>query len=99
MTATAATNFVELTAEAQKQALSAFKHAQDLSLRGAELAFGLVHEKPGDAIGKLPTATELVEVWFSFAGQVLHQQKAYALRLTELVTEASEHAFREPRTP
>ena len=99
MTATTATTFVELTAESQKQALSAFKQAQDLSLRGAELAFGLVHEKPGDAIGKLPTPTELVEGWFSFAGQVLHQQKAYALRVTGLITEASEQALREPRTP
>jgi hypothetical protein len=87
-----ATTFVELTADAQKQALTAFKQAQDLSLRGAELAFGLVHAQPGDAIGMLPTPTELVEGWFGFAGQVLHQQKAYALRLTELVTEASERA-------
>jgi hypothetical protein len=79
--------------------LSAFKQAHDLSLRGAELAFGLVHEKPGEAIGKLPTTTELVEGWFSFAGQVLHLQKAYALRVTGLITEASEQALREPRTP
>lgn len=99
MTATTATTFVELTTEAQKQALSAFKQAQDLSLRSAELAFGLVHEKPGDGIGKLPTPSELVEGWFSFAGQVLHQQKAYTLRFTELITEATEQALREPRTP
>ena len=89
MTATTATTFVELTAEAQKQALSAFKHAQDLSLRGAELTLGLAHDKPADAIGGLPTPTELVEAWFSLSAQVLHQQKAYAVRLTEVLVEAS----------
>jgi hypothetical protein len=93
MSATTATTLVELTAEAQKQALSAFKQAQDLSLRSAELALGLVHEQPADAIGTLPTPTELVEGWFSFAGQVLHQQKSYALRLTGLMGQTA-----EPRT-
>lgn len=43
-----------------------------------------------DAFGKLPTPTEVIEGAFGFAGQVLQQQKAYALRITELLTEASE---------
>ena len=36
-----ATTFAELAAEAQRQTLTALKQAQDLSLRGAELAVGL----------------------------------------------------------
>jgi hypothetical protein len=78
-----ATTFAELAAEAQRQTLSALKQAQDLSLRGAELAIGAVPE------AKLPTPKETVEGAFGFAGQVLQQQKAYALRLTEILTGAS----------
>jgi hypothetical protein len=78
-----ATTFAELAAEAQRQTLSALKQAQDLSLRGAELAIGAVPE------AKLPTPKETVEGAFGFAGQALQQQKAYALRLTEILTGAS----------
>lgn len=87
-----ATSFVEIAAEAQKQALTALKNAQDLSLRATELAMGLVPEQPdaAAAFGKLPTPPEVIEGAFGFAGQVLQQQKAYALRITELMTEASE---------
>ena len=90
----AATTFVELTAEAQKQVLLAFKHAQDLSLQGAELSVGLIREPRADVVGKLPTATEIVEGAFGFAGQVLQQQKTYALQMTELMTSAATSALR-----
>jgi hypothetical protein len=78
-----ATTFADLAADAQRQTLHALKQAQDLSLRGAELAVGLVPEaKPKDA----------VEGAFAFAGQLLQQQKAYALRMTEILTGAAEPA-------
>jgi hypothetical protein len=78
-----ARSFADLAAEAQRQTLSTLKQAQDLSLRGAELAVGLVpHAEP-----KVPAAKDAVEGAFAFAGQVLQQQKAYALRMTEIVTE------------
>lgn len=79
-----ATTFADLAAEAQRQTLSTLKQAQDLSLRGAELAVGLV---PNNAEPKLPAAKDAVEGAFAFAGQVLQQQKAYALRMTEIVSE------------
>jgi hypothetical protein len=83
-----ATTYVELAAEAQKQALSALKQAQDLSLQAAEIAIGLTPRQPAETLGKLPAPADLVEGAFSFAGQVLQQQKTYALRMTELLTQA-----------
>jgi hypothetical protein len=82
---TQATNFAELTAEAQRQTLATLKQAQDLSLRGAELAVGL-HETGTRSV---PSAKDAVEGAFAFAGQLLQQQKAYALRMTEIVTGAT----------
>jgi hypothetical protein len=79
-----ATTFADLAAEAQRQTLTALKQAQELSLRGAELAVGLVPE------AKLTTPKDAVEGAFAFAGQVLQQQKAYALRMTEILTAAGE---------
>jgi hypothetical protein len=78
-----ATTFADLAAEAQRQTLTALKQSQDLSLRGAELAVGLVPE------AKLPAPKETVEGAFAFAGQVLQQQKAYALRMIEILTGAA----------
>ena len=77
-----ATTYADLAAEAQRQALSSLERAQALSLRGAELAAGLVPE------AKLPTAKEAVEGAFAFAGQVLKQQQSYATRMTEIVSES-----------
>ena len=87
-----ASNFVELAVEAQKQALTALKNAQDLSLKATELAIGSVPSQ-GDvteAFGTVPSPTEVIEGAFGFAGQVLQQQKSYALRVTELFAETSE---------
>jgi hypothetical protein len=81
-----ATTFAELAAEAQRQTLHALKQAQDLSLRGAELAVGLLPE------ATVPTPKDAVEGAFAFAGQILQQQKAYVLRMTEIVTGAAEPA-------
>jgi hypothetical protein len=80
---TQATTFAELATEAQRQTLSALKQAHDLSIRGAELAAGL--RETGTR--SVPNAKEAVEGAFAFAGQVLQQQKAYAVRMTEIVTE------------
>ena len=81
-----ATTFAELAAEAQRQTLHGLKQAQDLSLRGTELAVGLLPE------ATVPTPKDAVEGAFAFAGQILQQQKAYVLRMTEIVTGAAELA-------
>jgi hypothetical protein len=80
-----ATTFADLATEAQRQTLTALKQAHDLSLRGAELAVGLV---PRDT-GTRSVPKDAVEGAFGFAGQVLQQQKAYALRMTEILTGAA----------
>jgi hypothetical protein len=80
-----ATTFAELAAEAQRQTLTALKQAQDLSLRGAELTLR-VPASPG------VTASDAIEGAFGFAGAVLQQQKAYALRLSEILTGAADPA-------
>ena len=85
-----ATTFTELAAEAQKQTIASLKHAQDISLRGAELAAGLVPDAP--FAGKVPTPKDVVEGVFGFAGQILQQQKVYALRMTEIVAESATKA-------
>jgi hypothetical protein len=84
-----ATTFADLAAEAQRQTLSALKQAQDLSLRGAELTLR-VPVSPG------VNMTDAVEGAFGFAGQVLQQQRTYALRLTEILTGAAEAAPARP---
>jgi hypothetical protein len=77
------TTFADLSAEAQRVTLTSLKQAHELSIRGAELATGFVPE------AKLPTAKETVEGAFAFASGVLQQQKAYALRMTEILTGAA----------
>jgi hypothetical protein len=81
-----ATTFVELAAEAQRQTLSALKQAQDLSLRAAELATLRVPVSRGVNV------SDAIEGAFGFAGQLLQQQKAYALRMTEVFAGAAEPA-------
>jgi hypothetical protein len=80
-----ATTFAELAADAQRQWLTGLKQAQELSLRSAELTLR-VPASPGVNV------TEAIEGAFGFASAVLQQQKAYALRMTEIVTGAAEPA-------
>jgi hypothetical protein len=85
-----ATTFAELAVEAQRQTLTAIKQAQDLSLRSAELALS-VPVSPGVNV------SDAIEGAFGFAGQLLQQQKAYALRMTEILTGAAEPAPAETK--
>ncbi|MBA2361215.1 MAG: hypothetical protein H0V79_09845 [Actinobacteria bacterium] len=88
------TNFVTLAGEAQKQALAALKQAQELSLEATEFAIGVGSRQPSEVLAELPNPVEVVEGAFAFAGQVLQQQKDYALRMTELMTEAATRTVR-----
>jgi hypothetical protein len=80
-----ATTLAELAAEAQRQTLTAIKQAQDLSLRSAELTL----RAPASP---RVNVSEAIEGAFGFAGQLLQQQKAYTLRLTEILTGGAEPA-------
>lgn len=73
----------KLVTEAQQQTLTALKQAQDLSIRATEAAAAAFPKiEKTDA----PSPQQIVESTFGFAGQVLESQKAYALRLTEVLT-------------
>ena len=78
-------NFTDFIAEAQKQAISSLRQANEFSLSAAEAAVGLVPDDPALPFqGRLPRPTEIVEASFEFAGQILALEKEYALRLAEV---------------
>jgi hypothetical protein len=79
------TTFADLSAEAQRVTLTSLKQAHELSIRGAELATGL----RDTGTRGVPSPKETVEGAFAFASGVLQQQKAYALRMTEILTGAA----------
>ncbi len=92
------TEYSELIAQSQKQAISSLKQAQEFSARATEIAVGLV---PGDpALGmadRLPTPKELIEAGFGFTGKVLDLQKDYALRIADILTAGANEAGKSPR--
>jgi hypothetical protein len=70
--------FVDFWSDAVDQGLQVLRQAQDWSLQATEAALGRRAE--------VPSAAVVVEWSFDTAGKVLEQQRAYALRLTELLT-------------
>jgi hypothetical protein len=85
---TTTTDFAALFAGAQKQAIASIKQAQDVSLKAARVAVGLV---PGDgpALPAFPAPRAIVESSFGFVGEVLNLQRAYALELADIVAEGA----------
>ena len=81
---TTTTDFTTLVVGAQKQALTSIKRAQDSSLEAARAAVNLV---PGGSGPAFPSPRAVVESSFGFAGEVLDLQRAYALELTDIVTD------------
>jgi hypothetical protein len=78
---TTTTDFTAIVANAQKQALTSIKRAQDASLEAARATVGLV------AGGSFPSPRTAVENTFAFYGEVLDLQRAYVLELTDVVTD------------
>jgi hypothetical protein len=91
--ATTTKDFTALAGEAQKQALSALAESQELSLQALESAVRLVpKDVPFRYAASIPSPTQAIEASFGFAGKVLEQQRAYALRLTEVLTTGAQAA-------
>ena len=92
-----AVNVVEYFNKIQEEGLKTLKQTQDASLAafneirtmGKELS-----EKPGTipTIENLPTPTQLVELSFNFASQVLELRKNYTLKIAELLVETQKQA-------
>jgi hypothetical protein len=87
-----AVNVVEYMNKFQQEGLAALKETQDASLK-AMTSFReftkQMTEKPGSvpAFENLPTPTQLVELSFGFASQVLEMRKAFTLRVAEMLVE------------
>jgi hypothetical protein len=65
--------FASYLADVQKQTIASVKAAQDLTLRGFELATG--------STTKAPSPASVIEAGFALVGQTLAYQKAWALTL------------------
>jgi hypothetical protein len=90
-------NVVEYFNKIQEEGLKTIKQSQDASLAAfSELrAFSKdLAEKPGSipAIENLPTPTQLVELSFNFASQVLELRKAFTLKIAEMLVETQKQA-------
>jgi hypothetical protein len=67
-------DFASYLVDVQKQTIASVKAAQELALRGFELATG--------STTKAPSPVNVVEAGFALAGQTLAYQKAWVLTLT-----------------
>lgn len=90
-------NVVEYFNKLQEEGLKTLKQSQDASLAAFNefRSFSKeLSEKPGTmpTIENLPTPTQLVELSFGFATQVLELRKAYTLKIAEMLVETQKQA-------
>ncbi len=77
-------DFTAVAAEGQKQALAAITQAHETMLKLAELGVSSIPTEIPPSWSP-PKAKDVVQASYDFAGKVLDEQKAFALRLTEIV--------------
>ncbi len=92
-----AVNVVDFINKIQEEGLSTLKQTQEASLAamGNLRKFGNeLSEKPGTVptFENMPTPTQLVELSFGFATQILEVRKAYQLKVAESIAEAQKTA-------
>ena len=92
-----AVNVVDVFTKIQEEGLKTIKQSQDASIAAINefRSFSKeLQEKPGTipTIENLPTATQLVELSFNFATQVLELRKAYTLKIAEMLVETQKQA-------
>jgi len=92
-----AVNVLEYMNKFQEEGLTALKETQDASLK----AFNSFREytkemteKPGTvpSFENIPSPTQLVEMSFGFASQILELRKAFTLRIAEMLVETQKQA-------
>lgn len=86
-------NVVEYMNKFQQEGLAALKESQDASIKAMSSFREFTKEmteKPGTmpTLENIPTPTQLVEMSFGFASQLLEIRKAYTLRIAEMMVEA-----------
>lgn len=92
-----AVNVTEYFTKVQQEGLATLKQSQDASLAAFEKFRALgkeFSEKPGTVptFENLPTPTQMVEMSFGFAAQLLELRKAYTLKIAEMLVETQKQA-------
>jgi hypothetical protein len=87
-----AVNVQEYMNKFQEEGLAAIKETQNASLKAMDSFREFTKEmteKPGSmpTFENIPTPTELVELSFGFASQLLELRKAFTLRIAEMLVE------------
>src|SRR5580692_3452464 len=90
-------NVSEYMNKFQEEGLAAIKQTQDASLnamRSFREFSKELSEKPGSmpALENIPTPTQLVELSFGFASQLLELRKAYTLKVAEMMVDTQKQA-------
>jgi len=90
-------NVSEYMNKFQEEGLAAIKQSQDASLKAMNAFRDFTKElteKPGTmpTLENLPTPTQLVELSFGFASQVLEMRKAFTLKIAEMLAETQKQA-------
>jgi hypothetical protein len=90
-------NVVEYMNKFQQEGLAALKETQDASLKAMSSFREFTKEmteKPGSmpSLENMPSPTQLVEMSFGFASQLLEIRKAYTLRIAEMMVEGQKRA-------
>ena len=90
-------NVVEYMNKFQQEGLAALKQTQDASLKAMSSFREFTKEmteKPGTmpSLENMPSPTQLVEMSFGFASQLLEIRKAYTLRIAEMIVEGQKRA-------
>jgi hypothetical protein len=92
-----AVNVVDFINKIQEEGLTTLKQTQEASLAamGDFRKFATeLSDKPGavPTFENLPTPTQLVELSFGFASQLLEIRKGYTLKVAEMIAEAQKQA-------
>jgi hypothetical protein len=92
-----AVNVAEYMNKFQQEGLEAIKETQNASLKAMSSFREFTKElgeKPGStpAFENMPTPTQLVEMSFGFASQLLEMRKAFTLRIAEMLVETQKQA-------
>ncbi|HTX60231.1 MAG TPA: hypothetical protein VMH02_11230 [Verrucomicrobiae bacterium] len=93
-----AVNVAEYINKIQEEGLTTLKQTQDASLAAfgefRKLANTFAGEKPGTlpTFENIPSPTQLVELSFGFASQLLEIRKGYTLKIAEMIAESTKQA-------
>ena len=90
-------NVSEYMNKFQEEGLAAIKQTQDASLNAMKSFREFTKEmteKPGTmpALENIPTPTQLVELSFGFASQLLELRKAFTLKIAEMMVDTQKQA-------